>query len=67
MAPRITPFKYKAMKTEEEHDRPKLEIEDRLKELDQQGQAAERSRKLGEEALKQWRLLKQKIKKKLKK
>ncbi|MGZ3760675.1 MAG: hypothetical protein ACXVAY_18030 [Mucilaginibacter sp.] len=55
------------MTTEKEHDVPKLETEGPLKEIDQQGQAAERARKLGEEALKQWRRLKGKIKKKLKK
>jgi hypothetical protein len=40
---------------------PELQTEGPLKERDQQGQAMERARKLGEEALKQWRLLKQKI------
>jgi hypothetical protein len=40
---------------------PELKTEDPLAEKDQQGQATERARKLGQEALKQWRSLKQKI------
>jgi hypothetical protein len=40
---------------------PELKTEGPLAEKDQQGQATERARKLGQEALKQWRSLKQKI------
>ncbi len=46
---------------------PELKTEGPLKEKDQQGQATERARKLGQEALEQWRLLKQKITDKFKK
>jgi hypothetical protein len=49
------------------HPRPELKTEGPLKERDQQGQAMETARKLGQEALEQWRLLKQKIVHKLKK
>jgi hypothetical protein len=45
---------------------PELKMEGPLKEKDQQWQAAERARKLGQEALEQWRLLKQKITNKFK-
>lgn len=40
---------------------PELKTEGPLNEKDQQGQAAERARKLGQEALEQWRRLKEKI------
>jgi hypothetical protein len=46
---------------------PELRTEGPLKEKDQQGQAAERGRKLAQEALVQWRSLKQKIADKFKK
>ncbi|MDB5157201.1 MAG: hypothetical protein JWR50_1908 [Mucilaginibacter sp.] len=40
---------------------PELQTEGPLAEKDQQGQATETARKLGQEALEQWRRLKQKI------
>ena len=46
---------------------PELQTEGPLTNKDQQWQAAERAQKLGLEALKQWRLLKQKIAVKFKK
>jgi hypothetical protein len=54
---------------EENNGQPlsKLETEGPLKEIDQQGQAMERARKLGEEALKQWRRSKKSIKDQFKK
>jgi len=42
---------------------PELKTEGPLAEKDQQGQAAERARKLAEEALAKWRQLQEKIKK----
>jgi len=46
---------------------PKLVTEGPLFEKDRQAMAMERARKLGEEALEQWRRLKQKISNKFKK
>jgi hypothetical protein len=55
------------MTTEKVSDPAELKTEGPLKEKDQQGQAMERARKLGEEALQQWRRLKGKIKHSFKK
>jgi hypothetical protein len=46
----------------ESGEQPKLKTEGPLTEKDQQGQAAERQRRLEEQALANWRRLKEKVK-----